>query len=345
MNRRQNLQTVAWFWDLKSRELLDLSPPYQRRSVWSNSYKDFFIDTVLLNYPAPAIFIYEEIHHTGLTKYSIVDGKQRLTTLFEFISDEFPVSDNATTSELRGRYFSQLEPDEKNKVWAYTFSVEYLPTADEGVINSIFDRINRNVAKLSAQELRHAKFSGEFITQTESLASFTFELLPHNFPQIASQSVKQMKDVEFIAQLLLLIEEGPKGYPSDDLDIAFSLREDEWPESVEVLSKYRMAIMKVQEILSFDDDFSLQRSRLKNQADFYTLIGVLNKLSNTHSPISSRDLYQKLEDFNSIISDDSKREEEGNERINEYYGHARAASNSTRARRERENILLEFMQS
>ncbi|MEQ8245014.1 DUF262 domain-containing protein [Fulvivirga sp.] len=340
MNRRQNLQTVAWFWDLKNRELLELNPPYQRRSVWSNSYKEFFIDTVLLNYPAPAIFIYEEIHHTGLTKYSIVDGKQRLTTLFEFVSDRFPISDSATLTELRGKYFSELEPSDKNKVWGYTFSVEYLPTSEEGVINNIFDRINRNVAKLSAQELRHAKFSGEFITQLETIAAWTFESLPPNFPQIASQSIKQMKDIEFISQLLLLIEEGPKGYSSDELDVAFSEREDLWLDSTGVINNYRMVISKVRAILDLDDDFSLQRSRLKNQADFYSLVGALKRIGDN---VENQQLYDRLEQFNEIISDDTLREAEENEPINQYYGYARAASNTTRARREREEVLYNFL--
>ncbi|NHF60171.1 DUF262 domain-containing protein [Flavobacteriaceae bacterium TP-CH-4] len=343
MNRRQNLQTVAWFWDLMNRELLELNPPYQRRSVWSNSYKEYFIDTVLLNYPAPAIFVYEEIHDSGLTKYSIVDGKQRLTTIFEFIQDLFPISDSATVTDLRGRYFSELDPADKNKVWAYTFSVEYLPTAEEGVINNIFDRINRNVAKLSAQELRHAKFSGEFITQLETVSEWTFETLPNGFPQIAGQSIKQMKDIEFISQILLLIEDGPQGYSSNELDIAFSDREDEWLESISVIREFRSAINRINSILEIDDDASLQRSRLRNQADFYTLVGVVKRISDENIEITNNQIYERLEEFNNIISSEEQREAEGNEAINQYYGFARAASNSTRARRERENILFNFV--
>ena len=60
VTRQMNFQGVGWFWDLYQRELLDLDPPYQRRSVWSQPYKDYFIDTVLNGYPAPAIFLYQE---------------------------------------------------------------------------------------------------------------------------------------------------------------------------------------------------------------------------------------------------------------------------------------------
>ncbi|MDJ0845811.1 DUF262 domain-containing protein [Crocosphaera sp.] len=89
MNRTINFQTISWFWDLYNRGLLELDPPYQRRSVWNQEYKDYFIDTVLNGYPAPAIFVYQEITPDGVSKISIVDGKQRLSTLFEFAKNEF----------------------------------------------------------------------------------------------------------------------------------------------------------------------------------------------------------------------------------------------------------------
>ena len=55
-SRRQNFQTISWFSDIHRRTLLNLEPPYQRRSVWNQAYKNEFVDTVLLQYPAPAIF-------------------------------------------------------------------------------------------------------------------------------------------------------------------------------------------------------------------------------------------------------------------------------------------------
>lgn len=92
----------------------------------------------------------------------MVDGKQRLSTIFSFIRNEFPVSDDATRSALRGLYFRDIPDEVKREIWSYQFTVEYLPSEEEGVISDIFDRINRNMAKLTPQELRHAKFNGQF---------------------------------------------------------------------------------------------------------------------------------------------------------------------------------------
>lgn len=86
MLRKQNFQAIAWFWDLYNRKLLDLDPPYQRRSVWNQSYRDYYIDTILLGYPSPALFLFERISPEGQATYFVVDGKQRLSTLFSFMA-------------------------------------------------------------------------------------------------------------------------------------------------------------------------------------------------------------------------------------------------------------------
>src|SRR5215207_10048093 len=116
MQRRYTFQSVAWFWDLYRRNLLNLDPPYQRRSVWNQSFKDFFIDTVLLGYPAPSIFLFESIAPTGLQRFSVVDGKQRLTTIFDFLDNAFPISESATLTRTRGLYFKDLDDNLKTAV-------------------------------------------------------------------------------------------------------------------------------------------------------------------------------------------------------------------------------------
>ena len=47
-----------------------MDPPYQRRSVWNQSFKDYFVDTVLLGLPAPAIFLFEETQPCELSSDS-----------------------------------------------------------------------------------------------------------------------------------------------------------------------------------------------------------------------------------------------------------------------------------
>src|SRR6266581_4083440 len=65
---------------------LVLSPNFQRRPVWKPTAKSYLLDTVARGLPVPIIFIRERINLTTQTTIrEIVDGQQRLRTLFTFI--------------------------------------------------------------------------------------------------------------------------------------------------------------------------------------------------------------------------------------------------------------------
>lgn len=273
MQRRAEFRPFGWLHDLWKRNQLDLSPPYQRRSVWSEKFKLDFVDTVLLNYPCPAIFLYEVVNPDGSYFYKIVDGKQRLTTLFDFVSDKFVVSESSPISEVASSKFSNLSDDWKRHIWRYSFSVEFIEQENELVINSIFDRMNKNVAKLSHQELRHAKFSGVFSKISEEMSDYCLEELPLNFPNIAAQSRRQMKDVENASLMLLFVEIGEKSMSQADLDHAYSEREDEWEKRHAIVKEFKMAIRTISLIIGDIQDLS--GSRLRNQADFYSFFGAI----------------------------------------------------------------------
>jgi Protein of unknown function DUF262 len=331
--RRHNFQTISWFYDLWTRELLDLDPPYQRRSVWGQQFKDYFVDTVLLNYPAPALFLYEEIGADGRSIYHVVDGKQRLTTIFHFIRGDFPVSDKSDCTQLRGKYFSALEDGIKKSFWGYQFLVEYIPD-DEKVINAIFDRINRNVAKLTAQELRHARLDGAFIKTAEDLSEWVGETLPKNFPRFAHLSRQQMKDVEFVAILLLLVEEGPKSYSQDGLDDAFTKRDELWEPRIEVSNSFREVIRKIREILdSSEQAKNLLGTRLRNQADFYSLFGAIYALQQVGKLCAPAEAATRLLAFAEDVEDEAKRISD--QQLMIYFDAARSASNDRGPREAR----------
>jgi Protein of unknown function DUF262 len=113
MIRRSNFQSVGWLRDLHTRGLLNMDPPYQRRSVWNQDYKNFFVDTVLRDFPCPAIFLFEKVKPDGRSLFAVVDGKQRLSSLFEFVRGDFPVPDSMSNPEYQGKYFADLPSEAK----------------------------------------------------------------------------------------------------------------------------------------------------------------------------------------------------------------------------------------
>lgn len=65
---------------------LDISPDYQRGYIWSNDYKDQLVLSIILNYPIGNIVINNLDHANDKNaRQELVDGKQRLTTIFRFM--------------------------------------------------------------------------------------------------------------------------------------------------------------------------------------------------------------------------------------------------------------------
>ena len=335
--RRQNFQNVSWFWDIMKNGKLNLDPPYQRRSVWSPRYRETFIDTLLLDYPAPAIFLFPAIDATtGESTYELVDGKQRLTSIFDFLEDKFVVAEQSPSTSLRGLYFSQLPTARRVAFYEYDFSVEYLPTNNEDEINNIFDRLNRNVSKLTPQELRHAKFDGQFISTAERLADWMRVDFDSGFPRIAPSSRRQMKDVELIATLLLLLEEGARGYSLTTLDAAFSTRDEEWADGDRFEQEFRDIIEYLREVRKADEA-SLDASRFRNQADFYSLIGALAFLARQDDLPNPSDAHQYLVAFASQVDDEDTRDSVP--AVRDYFEAARSASNDAAPREVRIRVV------
>jgi hypothetical protein len=335
--RHANQQSVAWLHDLFHRGLLNMDPPYQRRSVWNLSFRQYFAETVLLQYPSPAIFLYRSINpETGVESYSVIDGKQRLETIFRFVADDFPLSDKSQIVNLRGKYFSQIG-DYKNKIWSYPVTIEYVGTVEEDALQNIFDRINRNTIRLTAQELRHAKFDGRFISAAERLAEYVAEASP-DVPRIVTPSRQQMKDVEFVAELLLLLEEGPRGHSISDLDAAFSSRDEEWDAETSIERRFRATFEHADAILRGDAPINLRTCRLRNQADYYSLFGAIDDLTITGGlNLDNGQIAFLLGNFVQAV--DAAERRDGVAVLAEYYNAARSASNDTGPRKQRIEIL------
>src|SRR5258706_5040419 len=63
---------------------LNLAPDFRRDSVWTDRDRTKLIDSVLKNYPIPALFLHRR-EQNGVLYFDVVDGKQRLETFFRFM--------------------------------------------------------------------------------------------------------------------------------------------------------------------------------------------------------------------------------------------------------------------
>jgi hypothetical protein len=166
------------------------------------------------------------------------------------------------------------------------------------------------------------------------------EKLPRNFPNIPDRYKRQMKDVEFIGLLLLFLEQGEKSYSQLQLDHEFLERDDQWADKIDITSKF---VRVIEEIAALIHEFGAEivRSRLRNQADFYSLFGAFSELLDTGCLPSPDISWRRLLEFLSRVGDQESWPEHA--RAGTYFQAARSASNDPGPRRVRIDILKDVL--
>ena len=205
---------------------------YQRDKVWSEEKKSFLIDSILKNYPIPPIFLRLRINKdTGATTYDVIDGKQRLSTIRDFIDGKVQLPDDFGDEELNGAYFSDLDKFEKYKkqFWRYRIPIIFIETEDDGLIKNVFDRLNRNGEPLVPQELRHAKYGEtKFYKVIEEVAGNC--CWTDRFNNILE--VERMENHEFVSELMFIIINKKIGdYTKSTLDKLYEQCENNYVEN------------------------------------------------------------------------------------------------------------------
>lgn len=200
---------------LENYKKYNLNPPGQRKSVWSEEKESFLIDSIMRNFPMPPIFLRQIIDKkTGSTKYDVIDGKQRLTAIKKFADNKLQVAtdedpnDDQYADEIAGKFFKELKNDYQEKFrfqfWRYSIPVEYIESNDGRVIDSIFDRLNRNGEALTRQELRNSKYHDNIFHQA------VIQLSDIGFwnTRLMETDKRRMENHEFVAELFATLQTG-----------------------------------------------------------------------------------------------------------------------------------------
>jgi hypothetical protein len=167
------------------RELIQLDPTYQRSSdIWSLDKRQLLIDSIINGYDIPKFYFHRFSKPKDIDgetySYAIIDGKQRLSSIWGFINGEFPLGPGAQSledesQEIAGLTYSELGkefPRLKMRFDVYALSVKCVETDDLELIEDMFSRLNEAVP-LSAAEKRNA-FGGETAAAIRSLSKHNF---------------------------------------------------------------------------------------------------------------------------------------------------------------------------
>jgi hypothetical protein len=210
---------------LRWRSAVEERPPYQRESaVWSLDKQQLFIDSLLNGYDVPKIYLHDLRGIDPMKVYAIVDGKQRLTTIWRFLADEFALADDfkieprnlpddlpeGAVAPTAGQRFSEFDPAWRDTLLNTFLSVVLIRHATEEDIEDLFSRLN-NGEPLNAAEKRNA-MGGDIARLIRELARDPF------FADRLHFSNARHHHYELVTRLLLVEQAAPSlGDPIPDL--------------------------------------------------------------------------------------------------------------------------------
>lgn len=154
-----------------------LDPDFQRNDVWTARQRAELIESVMMGIPLPLIYLAETMD----SKLVIVDGRQRLTTFFQFLDNKFTLKNLRILRKLNGYRFQDLIKEDALRGYAaeiedfqLVIQIIKYPTPDR-VRFDIFDRVNRGGTPLNNQEMRNALYQGaatKFLNKLADSAEF-----------------------------------------------------------------------------------------------------------------------------------------------------------------------------
>lgn len=212
-------------------------PGFQRNYVWDISRASKLIESLILGLPVPQVFLYE----VERNKFLVIDGQQRLMSIYYFIKQRFPRLDRR--SELRiifdengkipdsvihdDNYFENFRlklgeslPNHPNRFKGLSYQTlesyktqfelrtirnviikQNSPQGDDSSMYEVFNRLNTGGVNLKPQEIRTSMYHSDF-----------YEMLYHANANSAWRHVLgnqdpdlHMKDVELLLRGFALL--------------------------------------------------------------------------------------------------------------------------------------------
>ena len=166
---RQTWSIAEIYQKIKDKKLI-LDPDYQRRVIWGSDKKTAFIESLYMEIMIPPIYVVEIPGEDILdeTKYEVVDGKQRLTAIMDFIKGSLQLNERDLeyyADIFGGKTFSEvreIDPERTSQMLSSILDI-YVITANspEFTKYDIFARLNRGAEKLKVNEIRRAIYKSE----------------------------------------------------------------------------------------------------------------------------------------------------------------------------------------
>lgn len=330
-------------------EEIRLDPPYQRMGgVWTKEKKQLLIDSILNDYDIPKIYfhLYDvKVDHDNGYNYAVIDGRQRLETIWEFIEGKFCLSSDFTYQKnseinLSGLSYddiSQQYPKIKIQLDSFTLPVILVETDDEDLIEDMFSRLNEAVP-LNAPEKRNS-IGGDLVRAIREVASHQF------FEKEVSFNNNRYQHLEIAARFLLIEDSlACEGRLVDTKKVYLdSLAKRYIRDNIETVNRLKSSVLEILEEMV--EVFTERDELLKSQGSMaiYYLLFKKAMASDELGKITRR----RLLDFNQNIKDNralaAENYEDSSFALLEYDRLTQQGTNDASNIKERVSVLSEYM--
>lgn len=177
--QHNTVQSIVSEWDS-----IVKNPSYQRNGdIWSLEKKQLLIDSIINRYDIPKIYFHkfdrEHARKTGEV-YAVIDGRQRLEAIFQFMDGRFALSENfkyledptVDAASLSYNELGQKYPKVKSRFDSFSLPIVTVETDEIDLIEEMFSRLNEAVP-LNASEKRRA-IGGDMVKAIDELSKHPF---------------------------------------------------------------------------------------------------------------------------------------------------------------------------
>ena len=305
-------------------------PEFQRRLVLSNKHKAAFLQTVLMEYPFPEVYVAagELNAETGDATEMLVDGQQRLSTLHQYFvgSEELRLGDEVLP-------YAQLSQEKKLRFLEYDVVIRDLGNLSIPEIKEVFRRINSTDYALNAMEVHNARFEGAFKKFGEEIADHEFFERHRIF---STTDIKRMQDLRLVLIIVITIMSAYFNR-DDELESYLERYNDEF-EQAEDMRAQLTSVFAFVEACGFGP-----KSRAWKKADIFTLIVELQRATfHKHLELEQSNVGRELSSFYDAVDSSQGASEDAD--ISDYYKAALQASNDRGSRIRRGNIIARILE-
>lgn len=281
LDTRHETKQVADLVNLYEKGMLNLSPTFQRKSVWKDKDRSLLVQSLVRGFPIPAVFLYRR-DDKGELRYDVIDGKQRLETILRFMGAmrgaftvktevpglEGPQQINAGSLKRNRKHAELVRP----RLQSYRVPIIEV-NGDLGDIVELFVRINSTGKPLTPQEKRNAKYSGSDLLKAATALANKLDTKFHALGVFSVAQKSRMKHVEFAAELILSMQAGDVINKKAVIDRVMAAATVPPAQLAKSAAKAFLAVSRVARMFP-----ELATTRLHQIVDFYSLVVLISKL-------------------------------------------------------------------